>query len=311
MNRNILMRYITGCLFIALFSCGNNNLLKEVKHLDYPSASGVEYLAHRFYIIGDDANNILVTDEQFKPVDSIPLYNYTERRIPKAVKADLESIALMIDNRFLVTGSGSVSPSRNAAWLVNGLSKQKDSLRLDTFYTRLRAAGIKELNIEGLCRIPGSLLLVNRGSKGYPKNQLIFTNYEFWNKQATAGISIAKIGYSEDTSSFSGVSGAAYSGISDRLLLSVSTEDTRSAYEDGTIGKSYIWIINNFTAKRGWAAINPDKIIDLEKVDAKFKGHKIESVCIENETIDMLYLVLAADNDNGSSTLFRLVIEKT
>ncbi|MND05646.1 hypothetical protein D3C83_265740 [compost metagenome] len=51
-------------------------------------------------------------------------------------------------------------------------------------------------------------------------------------------------------------------------------------------------------------------IIDLEEVDARFKGQKIESVCILKETKDFLHLALAADNDDGSSTLFRLVVEK-
>ena len=56
--------------------------------------------------------------------------------------------------------------------------------------------------------------------------------------------------------------------------------------------------------------MNPDRIIDLEAVDERFRGQKIESVCIDRETADFFHLVLVADNDDGQSTIFRVVIEK-
>ena len=119
-----------------------------------------------------------------------------------------------------------------------------------------------------------------------------------------------KVGITADTNVFNGVSGIAYAHNSDGLVLSISTEDTRNALDDGAIGKSYLWIIKNFSSKRNWKAINPDQVIDLDSLDPKFKGQKIESVCITKETRNFLHLVLAADNDNGSSTLFKLIAEK-
>jgi hypothetical protein len=56
--------------------------------------------------------------------------------------------------------------------------------------------------------------------------------------------------------------------------------------------------------------VNPDQVIELDALDDKFKGQKIESICITSETNGFLHLALAADNDDGSSTLFRLVVEK-
>ncbi|MDZ4794629.1 MAG: hypothetical protein SGI83_10150 [Bacteroidota bacterium] len=65
-------------LIILLASCGSNSMLKEVKKLDhYPSASGIEYNNQQFYIIGDDAKNLLVLDRNLTPIDSISLYTYT------------------------------------------------------------------------------------------------------------------------------------------------------------------------------------------------------------------------------------------
>lgn len=294
-----------------LATCGSNNMLKEIKKLDqYPSASGIEYFNNQFYVIGDDANDILILDSNFNPIDSINLYSFTEKRIPKKLKADLEGITLTKDNQLLLAGSGSLSPYRNTAWLINPVTKQKDSIRLDIFYQRLIPNGITEINIEGICAIPGSIILTNRGSKGYPKNYLILTSDNFWTDQANAPISLILVGSATDSSLFNGVSGIAYSKQSDRLILTVSTEDTRNNMDDGAIGKSYLWIIENISSRKKSKAVNPDKIVDLENIDPKFKGQKIESVCITKETKNFLHLVLAADNDDGSSSLFKLVAEK-
>ncbi len=299
-------------LILSLFtSCGSKNMLQEVKKLDhYPSASGIEYFNSQFYVIGDDANDLLILDSNLSPTDSIPLYSFPEKRIPKKLKADLEGITLTKDNQLLLLGSGSLSPFRNTAWLIDPLSKRIDSFRLDTFYQRLVLNGIKEINIEGVCAIPGSIILTNRGNKGYPKNYLIVTSNDFWKDQFNAPVSLMLAGSATDTFLFNGVSGLAYAKQSDQLLLTVSTEDTRNSVDDGAIGKSYLWILNSISSKKKWKAINPNRIIDLEKTDPRFKGQKIESLCITKETKNFLYLVLAADNDNGSSILFTMIVEK-
>jgi hypothetical protein len=286
-------------------------MLKEIKKLDhYPSASGIEYFNNQFYVIGDDANNLLILDSNLIPTDSINLYSFAEKRIPKKLKADIEAITITKNNKLLLLGSGSISPTRNIGWLFDPVSKQKDSIRIDTFYQRLKHNGIEEINIEGICTIPGSVILTNRGSKGYPKNYLILTSEIFWTDQANAPISLILVGINADSSLFTGVSGITYSKQSDRLILTVSTEDTRNNMDDGAIGKSYLWIIENISAKKKWKAINPNQIIDLENEDPQLKGQKIESVCVTKETKNFLHLVLVADNDDGSSSIFKLIIEK-
>ncbi|MDZ4794628.1 MAG: hypothetical protein SGI83_10145 [Bacteroidota bacterium] len=214
------------------------------------------------------------------------------------------------DNKLLITGSGSSSPTRDVAWLIDPVSKQKDSIRLDTFYQRLKANGIKEINIEGVTAIPGAIILSNRGSKGYTKNYLIISSRNFRTDQSNAPITVILAGTSSDSSIFNGISGIAYAPKSDRLLLTVSTEDTRNSIDDGAIGQSYLWIINNISAKKNWKAINPDLVVDIEAIDPQFKGQKIESVCVTKETKNFLHLILVAENDNGSSSIFRLVVEK-
>jgi hypothetical protein len=289
-------------------------MLTEIKLLPYyPSASGIEFYNNHFYIIGDDANHVLITDSSFNQTDSIRLYAFAEKRIPKAVKADLEAATMVNDNgqqKLLLLGSGSLAPYRNTGWLIDPVTKQTDSIRLDIFYQRLRDQGLQEINIEGICSLPGAIILSNRGNKNYPENHLAFTEEGFWKKQSETPLTIVRIGINSDSSIFNGVSGMAYSPKTDQLIISVSTEDTRNNIDDGAIGKSYLWIVNNISAKRTLKTITPDKIIDLEEQDARFKGQKIESVCLVADTNSALQLVLAADNDNGSSTLFRIQIEK-
>lgn len=298
-------------ILTAFTSCGSNNMLKEIKKLDhYSSASGIEYFRNHYYVIGDDANNLLILDEAFNPKDSIQLYSFSEKRIPKAIKPDLEAITVTKNGTLLIVGSGSLAPTRNTAWIIDPVTKQKVSIRLDIFYQRLKLNGLEEINIEGICSMPGSVVFSNRGSKGYPKNHLIFTNEDFLKDQTNARLIIVPVGSNTDSSFFNGVSGLAYSTKSDRLIITVSTEDTRNNMDDGAIGKSYLWIVKNISSKKGWKAINPVEIIDLEAIDPKFNGQKIESVCITKETTRFLHLVLAADNDNGASSIFRLIVEK-
>ncbi len=304
-------RYIILSVTLFFASCGSNTMLKESKKLEhYPSASGIEYFNKQYYVIGDDANDLLVLDSNLNPSDSINLYSLPEKRIPKAVKADLEAIIITADKKLLLVGSGSLAPYRNTCWLIDPVTKQKDSIRLDVFYERLKLNNLPELNIEGGCSIPGAIMLSNRGNKGFPKNHLILTSAAFWKEQESARITVISIGGNTDTSKFSGVSGITYARRSDRLILAVSTEETRNSMDDGAIGKSYLWIIENISSKKGWKAINPDQVIDLGDIDPKFNGQKIESVCVTKETKNFLHLVLAADNDDGSSSIFRLIAEK-
>ena len=307
--------YLFFCFPIIFFllSCNNQRVkLIEVKTFsNYPSGSGLAYFDGHIYIAGDDATYILKTDGQFKALDSIILFNSLQKRIPKDIKADLESIALINQNKmpaFLLMGSGSLAPYRNICWIVDAKTNKKKQYRLDTFYNRLKNEGIRDLNIEGAAATATGIVLASRGNKSFAKNHLIFAPNRFWEKQETSLIKIVKAGVNTDTSFFTGISGLDYSWKTDQLLLTVSTENTYNSFDDGSVGKSYLWIINDISSKKKLDAINPDKIIDLEQLDPRFKGHKIESVCILSENKKKKELVLVADDDKGVSVLFRMVL---
>lgn len=297
-------------LLFLLVSCRNKNRIQEIKTFSsYPSASGIENFNNQFYIIGDDANNLLILDINLNSIDSVSIFPFSGQRMPKSIKADLESISITKTNEILLLGSGALSPYRNSAWLIDPHSREKKHYHLDTFYQRLKLTGLKELNIEGSCVIQGSFLLSNRGNKSNLHNHLIITNENFFLDQSGSVINVMSIGVNDDSTIFSGVSGLAYSKMSDRLIITISTEDTNNVMDDGAIGKSYLWIVNNISSKLKWKAINPNRVIDLEKLDPRFKGQKIESACIEKETDDYIHLVLVSDNDNGSSTLFSVILD--
>ena len=307
-----------GCLLVCftvslfLLSCDKQgSRLIEVKTLsDYPSGSGLACLDDTIYVIGDDAAAILKTDSQFNIADRTGLFISPQQRIPKDTKADLESIALIKWNKtpvLLLPGSGSLAPHRNLCVLIDPATNEKKQWLLDTFYNRIKNEGIRDLNIEGAAAIPSGIVLSSRGNKSFTKNYLIFTSNRFWEKQESAAIKIVKTGRANtDTSVFSGISGLDYSYATDQLLLTVSTENTRNSYDDGSIGKSYLWIINDISSKKRLDAINPDRIIDLEDVDPRFKGHKIESVCIIKENRKEKELILVSDDDKGGTVLFRM-----
>lgn len=307
---SFLVCIVSSVLYPGCKSKGPTLQLVNVKELDnYPSGSGLAFFNRKFYIIGDDAPHLLITTENFDVSDSVKLFETIDRRIPKETKPDLESIAMTkqgSETFLLLMGSGSLAPYRNVCRVVNPLTKEIKQYQLDTLCQRLRNQGITDLNIEGATATPFGMVLASRGNKSFRKNFLIICPYRFWEKQSAFDIKMIRAGASADTTVFYGVSGIDYSAKSDQLFLTVSSENTYNSYDDGSIGKSYLWVINDVSSKRKLTAINPDRVIDLEEIDSRFKGQKIESVCIAAEDKTQKQLVLAADDDKGHTVLFNM-----
>ena len=303
--------FVFVCLFILSACKQPNARLEQVVLLpNYPSGSALAFLNNELYLMGDDAASLLKLDKDFTIKDSVLLLANVGRRMDKASKPDLEAMTVLSYKKMsllLMVGSGSADSLRSVAWLYGPDGKEK--IDLNPFYNRLKETGIKELNIEGLTTYAGGIILTSRGNKSFRKNFLVFTTKDFFTNQDSADLKIAAVGVNSDTSLFNGISGADYATKSDKLFLTVSTENTYDSYADGGIGKSYLWIINDISRKK-FTHINPDRIIDLEAIDARFKGHKIESVCIVNETSKAFELVLAADDDKGETLLFKLLLKK-
>ena len=260
-------------VLFLFYSCSSKETSSDVqiKKLDYPSASSIEYFDKKLYVMGDDATILLVLDTNLNLIDSIPFLTYPGKRIPKDIKPDLEASVLNTDNLFLF-GSGSLSPHRNSGWKYNLRTKVKDSISLEPLYLKIKEKGIEQINIEGACLVPGKLILVNRGNKDYRYNHFIITDQQSLTADSSFQVSIIPFEIQKDTASFKGISGLCYVKESDQLIMTVSMEDTRNSYTDGAIGKSYLWIINSFSNKLNSKTIGADKIIDLEEIDPRFKN---------------------------------------
>ena len=299
-------------------ACRAPATLEVVHDFDaYPSASGIECLGDRLYVIGDDAPSVLVLDDAFAQHGSIPLYpdgaarppspsGLGERRMPKETKPDLEAATFTAAGHLLLMGSGSLAPHRNVAWLVDPRAGQASSLALEVFFARLAVAGIGDVNLEGAAASSTAIVLANRGHHASPRNHLVITSEDFWFHQDSAPLSVIEITAPTPPGQFSGISGLAYSRDRDRLWLTFSTEDTTNAVDDGAIGRSYLGVVDGFSAKAKTAAIAVDRLIDLDATDRRFSGHKVESVCVLREARESTILALAADDDDGGSTLFRV-----
>lgn len=278
---------------------------KELK--DFPSGSGIEYFDGRIYIVGDDAANILVTNKRWAPRHSIKLFESAGKRISKKQKADLEATTLLqIDemNYLLVMGSGSAEP-RNTAIILDIKTEKFKTYDTSVFYTRLKEKGIMDLNIEGAVQVHEFLVLCNRANNTNPVNQLIITSPDFFRRQEEAPIDLLDVDLSA-WEGIIGISGLTYSYEHDQLIFTTSNEDTANSYEDGPIGTSYLGIVENGYRKIWRHKMKVNELIDLPGTYKEFKGHKVESVCIQSERTRSIKMHIVADDDSGESFLFKV-----
>ncbi len=314
MQKKVPLIILVACVLVSTAGCHTSEFeLKEVRQLtSYPSGSALAFHEGRIYLAGDDVPFIMILNKELQIIDSVRIDSATTQRISKEVKPDFEAIASFKYKKkpaLLLLGSGSKDPYRNQALLLRN-NEANLIFRIDSFYSKLKDLHINDLNVEGAAAIPGGFMLSSRGNKGFRKNSLVYVPSSFFLPGDSSAIKIIRVGTNTDTSVFNGVSGLEYAAKSDKLLLTVSTENTYDSYVDGSIGKSYLWIINDITTRKRFSNLNPDRILDLEQLDPRFKGQKIESVCILNETRTTMELLFAADNDKGDSWLFKVVLRK-
>lgn len=270
--------------------------LLESKDLDFPSASAVEFYRDKLYVFGDDATHLLVLSPSYRVLDSVRYWPGNEGRIPKKEKPDVEAaVVLNENNKPLLAGIGSLS--NEDRWRVWLYPLDSSALRTAFFFAPGTSfPGVKDLNVEGCCRVGGTLVFGNRAHLKNPVNQLIF-----WTGQPQLTTKELRLPV---TASVAGLSGLYYFEEKDLLLLTASEEATESTTTDGAIGNSYLGWINGFSKKRQATLLTPDGFLKLSNIKA-FAGQKVESVCVEKSNGNSLVLHLAADNDNGRSRLFR------
>lgn len=284
-------------------------LVSDKLFTEIPSASGIEYAGGIYYVIGDDATRVFCLDAQWNIINTVVLNDFKGYRIPKPDKMDWEAATLLDMNgvrHLLALGSGSKSPQRDIAATIN-LTVQPPAVELrqiGAFYEKLRSEGLAALNIEACTAIGNGLLLANRGHLAYAYNTLLLCDHTaIWS--SPVNVRQVALALPQVPGSFNGISGLAYDDRTDRLFFTTSAEATASTYDDGEIGESMLGVILNAGERLKGKEVLPDHLVHLSSVSALFRQQKIESVCLVEEGA-ALTIVLAADNDNGSSHLFKL-----
>ncbi|HEY8917812.1 MAG TPA: hypothetical protein VIM87_15315 [Chitinophaga sp.] len=285
-------------------------LLKSLLLNDYPSGSAINYYDGHLYIIGDDANTLLILDSNYNEVNTVPFFHYEEKRIPKAKKTDLETAVIVdVDGQksLLALGSAATKEREMGVLLPLPFAENKPSyISYAPFIKRLQQ--IPGINIEGATLAGCHFILSNRGNESNPVNHLIITTPDFLQRQDEAAIHISKLVIPFSLAGFAGVSELCYIEQKDVLLIILSSEATGNTYDDGAIGDSYFGWVKHISQKLNGEDVLLDGIVNLSGVDPAFKGEKVEGACLSAVTDQAWYLHLVADNDLGASTLFHIKV---
>ncbi len=286
-------------------------LLSSLRLSDFPSGSAITLYNDKIFVIGDDANSILVLDTRYKQVDTILLFDFSDKRIPKPEKPDFEtSVVVQVNgaDHLLVLGSAS-RPNRGKAILLSLNDHKIQHIDLSLFIGRLKTTSMGELNIEGSAVVNDLFILSNRANHSNPQNSLVVTTSGFFKDQQDCQIKTIKLQLPDSLKTL-GVSDMTYVQAQDLLLFTLTSELTTNAYDDGAIGDSYIGWIDRASEKLKETSVAFDKLINLSDSNKEFKGEKIEGILAEEAQQDSLIIHLVSDNDAGETRLFKIRLSK-
>lgn len=312
---------------LILFITSNRNMdnlvtIESSLHLpNVSSGSGMAIVEDKIFIVGDDSPYLYELNREFMLsnkhllVEDLP----TEGRIPKAVKPDFECMAEEKTDHgtsLWMFGSGSKSPERDLLVIYDpGAPESLAQYTLTDFYERIIALGNiqrEQLNLEAAVILDHNLYLFNRGH-----NQIViirlaqFKSYLNSNGSSSAlskmEIEIREMELSLAGNTQSRFSGACHLPGTSMILFSATLEDTDNWIDDGEILGSMLGTIDtqhpDTSLRQTMAFINdPGGAKALEKIESiSFKGYDGQG---------NLRLLAVADNDDGSSKLFTLRVDK-
>lgn len=284
------------------------SLLLKHELKDFSSASAIEFYNEKLYVVGDDSRSLLVLDKDYRVIESLELFKGESHRIPKKEKSDLEaSTIVQYKNKPYLFVAGSSSTETREVFFLFPLDGMLNYERLSasSFCDSLREQDLKNLNLEGLTIVDDILVFANRANLGHPHNHLIAASSAFIAQPDQLLPKLMLFMVDNDPDTVKGVSGLAYIKSLDMLVFTASIEATASTYEDGAIGDSFLGYVTNFSSQLKKEKITADTLFNLSYVDAAFNGEKIESVTVESAGKNII-LHLVADNDDGTSTLFKV-----
>lgn len=282
------------------------DLLKTTHLNSFPSASSLAFYNNRLYVLGDDAPDLLVLNTDHEKVQDKELFETEGKRMDKEEKADLEASALYSDsNKIYLVGISSFSAENRNKILIYDLSKSSHTPTILTVTDPFEKLNMEEINIEGAAFANKKLLLSNRANNAHKTNYLIVADFNLENGINTKDATMINL-VLPPTKGVAGLSGLDYVKEKDLLLFVASMENTANATQDGEIGDSYFGYISNISQKLDQKEIKVDTLISFSKTIHANKFYKIESIAVESVKGNELLVHLAADNDDGKSTLFKI-----
>ena len=281
-----------------------------------PSASGIEFLNDQFYIISDNSVWLYILNIDFDIVDVKQIFPEPELKngiIPKKNKPDFEALTLInTENgiRLFVVGSGSKSPERDKAFLMNteSLNEDPEELSLTGVYDYLRilpevAQGHK-LNIEGVAASESKIFLLQRGNISENNALIIYDKIAFLNylKNKTTLKPTPEIkNFTLPTRKeiLSGFSGASYIAEREFILFTATVEDTENEIDDGPALGNFIGIIDLNNPKTA-----PD--CALVMIGEEIFNGKIESITPILIHENYIKAIAVTDNDGEASEILEI-----
>ncbi len=268
--------------------------------INFPAASGLAFLHDTLYVFGDNSPSLLALTANWQPAGEHRFWKGNAAIINKEEKPDIESaLVLKQDGAPVLMGIGSMSTANR--WMSYTYRPGTDSVEpVQLFSQGARFNGIEEINIEGSTAYGRDILLGNRANLATKRNHLLW-----WQGRQKV---VVKLFTLPEGDYVAGLSGLHYVEKDDLLLFTASEEATASAYEDGAIGHSYLGWIAQFSKAIQQTELTPTGVLKLASFSQKFRHQKIESVCVEGQTGRRFVLHLAADNDDGKTTLFKVAL---
>lgn len=252
------------------------------------AASGIVRVGDRYVIAADDEDALGVFPvEGMAPGDWLRL---TDRVLPsdeaarKAVKLDIESLALLPDGAIIAVGSGS-KPTRCAAMVLSLDEPKPRVVDLAPLYAAI-TQHVKELNIEGSVVVGDALRLLQRGNSAAGISAFVDVDLAAFTRDridagALRGVVPVELGKLHGVAL--GFTDA--SRLPDgRLLFSAAAEDTQNTYDDGECKGSAVGV-----------ADVQGRIIALHPVDA---ACKVEGIVFERIEHGHAVATLVADGDD-------------
>ncbi len=278
--------------------------------LSYPSASAGCLVNNEWWIIGDDAADMLIYNPQkMEPIKYLRLPFHGKlhdgelhaQRMHKKTKHDIEALSFWKDPKggehILAFGSGSKIPQRDSGlYYMNGKMEVIDWGPLYQFLRKISGLKDDDWNIEGACHDgDGNLYLFNRKPSCIFKIQAQdwFKYLEIGSLPYTEKVVFKKINLPKFKGEKTGFSGADFDVKNQRIVFCSSAEITDNSYRDGEI-------LGSFVGELEWPS--------LEKINVliEIPNLKVESVAINaNNSQEIWGLV---DNDKGGSQFLKLKI---